>query len=68
MPISNEVAVTFESDSAAMDERKKSVQLFLKAGTYDKRREYSLVLRDAKSRIDYLRIPVTIDLTFASDF
>jgi uncharacterized protein (TIGR02687 family) len=68
MPISNEVAATFESESAAMDERKKSVQLFLKAGTYDKRREYSLVLRDAKSRIDYLRIPVTIDLTFASDF
>lgn len=68
LPITNEVTVTFESESAAMDERKKSVQLFLKAGSYDKRREYSLVLRDAKSRIDYLRIPVTIDLTFASDF
>jgi len=67
-PISNEVSVTFNSESPAMDDRKKAVQLFLKAGNYDKRREYSLVLRDAKSRIDYLRVPVTIDLTFASDF
>ena len=67
-PISNEATITFESESASMDERKKSVQLFLKAGSYDKRREYSLVLRDARSKIDYLRIPVTIDLTFASDF
>lgn len=67
-PISNEATVTFDSESASMDERKKSVQLFLKAGSYDKRREYSLVMRDARSQIDYLRIPVTIDLTFASDF
>jgi uncharacterized protein (TIGR02687 family) len=66
--ISNEVTVTFDSESAVMDERKKAVQLFLKAGKYDKRHEYSLVLRDAKSKIDYLRLPVTIDLTFASDF
>jgi uncharacterized protein (TIGR02687 family) len=68
LPISNEVAITFDSDSPAMDDRKKSVQLFLKAGQYDKRREYFLVLRDAVSKIDYLRIPVTIDLTFTSDF
>jgi uncharacterized protein (TIGR02687 family) len=66
--ITNEVTVTFESESGVMDQRKKSVQIFLKAGKYDKRREYSLVLRDVKSKIDYLRIPVSIDLTFTSDF
>ncbi len=51
-----------------MDDRKKSARLMVKAGQYDKKREYALVLRDAETKIEYLRIPMTVDLTFINDF
>ncbi|HLA26487.1 MAG TPA: BREX-1 system phosphatase PglZ type A [Syntrophales bacterium] len=66
--ISNEVSLTFDSRSSSMDDRKKSARLMVKAGQYDKKREYALVLRDAETTIEYLRIPMTIDLTFINDF
>lgn len=66
--ISNEVLLTFDSQSSSMDERKKAAQLILKSGAYDKRHPYALVLRDAETQIEYARIPVTIDLAFTNDF
>lgn len=66
--ISNEVLLTFDSRSSSMDDRKKSARIMVKAGQYDKKREYALVLRDAETKIEYLRIPMTIDLTFINDF
>ncbi len=66
--ISNEVSLTFDSRSFSMDDRKKSARLIVKAGQYDKKREYALVLRDAETKIEYLRIPMTVDLTFINDF
>jgi len=66
--ISNEVNLTFDSQSSSMDDRKKSAKLMVKAGQYDKKHEYALVLRDVETKIEYLRIPMTIDLTFINDF
>ena len=66
--ISDEVTLTFDSQSSSMDERKKTAKLILKAGRYDKKKEYHLVLRDAETKIEYDRIPVTIDLAFMNEF
>lgn len=66
--VSNEETVAFDSSSASMDERKKSVKLMLKANQYDNKKEYYLVLRDADSEVEYGRIPVYIDLAFINDF
>lgn len=66
--ISNEVSLTFDSQSTSMDERKKSARVMLKSGQYDKKREYALVLQDAETKIEVERIPLTIDLAFANDF
>ncbi|HWP91799.1 MAG TPA: BREX-1 system phosphatase PglZ type A [Thermodesulfobacteriota bacterium] len=66
--ISNEETVTFDSISSSMDERKKSVKLILKAGRFDSKKEYYLVLRDAETKIEYDRIPVFIDLAISKEF
>lgn len=66
--ISNEASLTFDSQSSSMDDRKKSAKMMIKAGQYDKKKEYALVLRDAETKIEYLRVPLTIDLAFSNDF
>jgi len=66
--ISNEVIVTFESESSSIDERKKSVMIILKARPYDSKKEYSLVLRDPETDIEYDRIKIHIDLAFMNEF
>lgn len=66
--ISNEVVLTFDSQSAAMEDRKKTAKLVIKTGQYDKKHEYKLVLRDGETKIEYMGIPMTIDLTFTNDF
>lgn len=67
-PISNEPIVTFDSQSASMDERKKSVMLTVLAGSYDRNKDYHLVVRDAQSKVELLRTPLKIDLALANDF
>ena len=66
--ISNEEVVTFDSFSASMDERKKSVKLILKGIKFDRKKEYFLVLRDQEDDIEHERIPIHIDLAFVRDF
>lgn len=67
--ISNEQTVTFDSASNSMDERRKNVQLTLRAGSYDRTKDYYLVLIDNDSVVkEYLRLRVTIDIAFSSDF
>ncbi|HDZ61752.1 MAG TPA: BREX-1 system phosphatase PglZ type A [Nitrospirae bacterium] len=66
--ISNEVKIKFDSQSSLMDERKKAAKIMVKAGQYDKKCEYALVLRDAETEIEYMRIPLIIDLAFTSEF
>jgi uncharacterized protein (TIGR02687 family) len=66
--VSNEEVVTFDSSSASMDDRKKSVKLILKGIPFDRKKEYYLVLRDQEDDIEYERIPIHIDLAFTKDF
>ena len=60
--------VTFDSTSDSIDERKKSIRLELRTGTYDKTTPYRLVLRDAESDAEVQSIPVVIDRSFEDDF
>jgi len=66
--ISNEETVSFDSSSSSIDDRKKKVRLLLKAGEYDKKKEYALVLQDPETKIEYERIPIQIDLAISSEF
>lgn len=66
--ISDELSVTFDSTSGLMDERKRSVMLTVKSGTYDKAKDYFLIARDAQTKVEVIRIPLKVDLAFANDF
>ena len=67
-PISDEQAVTFDSASPMLDERKRSLMLTLGGGTYDRSKEYFLVARDAKTKAEAWRATLHIDLAFSNDF
>jgi uncharacterized protein (TIGR02687 family) len=66
--ISNEASLTFDSSSNLMDERKKSVMLTVLGGSYNKNKEYALVLRDALTKAEVDRVNFRIDLAFNNDF
>jgi hypothetical protein len=67
-PISNEQSITFDSTSQLLDERKRSVLLTILAGPHDSHKHYDLVMRDAVSNVEVLRLPVKVDLAFGNDF
>ena len=60
--------ITFDSTSDSIEERKKSIRLQLRTGTYDKTRPYRLVLRDVESDAEVQSVPVVIDRSFDDDF
>ena len=62
------VTITFDSTSDIMEERKKSIRLELRTGTYDKTTPYRLVLRDIESDAEVQSMPVVIDRSFDDDF
>lgn len=67
--ISNEQTVTFESSSNSMDDRRKNVQLTLRVGSYDRTKNYYLTAIDNDSVVkEFMRLPITIDIAFSSDF
>ncbi|USX11083.1 BREX-1 system phosphatase PglZ type A [Paraburkholderia fungorum] len=67
-PVSDEQAITFDSASPLLDERKRSVMLTIQAGSHDRTKDYFLVARDAKTRAEAWRSPLRIDLAFSNDF
>jgi uncharacterized protein (TIGR02687 family) len=67
-PVSDEQAVTFDSTSPMLDERKRSLMLTLAGGTYDRNKDYFLVARDAKTKAEAWRATLRIDLAFSNDF
>ena len=67
-PISNEITVTFDSTSSIIDERKRSVMLTVRSGNYDRNKDYYLVVRDAKTKVELRRDTLKIDLAFSNDF
>lgn len=66
--VSSVETVTFDSSSSRIEERKKSIRIELRAGTFDKRKPYRLVLRDVESEAEVLSRPVVIDRSFDDDF
>ena len=66
--ISNVQSITFDSTSQLLDERKRSVLLTVLAGAHDPHKHYDLVMRDAVSNVEVLRLPVKVDLAFGNDF
>jgi uncharacterized protein (TIGR02687 family) len=66
--ISDEQSVTFDSASGLMDERKRSIILTVKSGTYDKSKDHYLIARDVQTKVEVIRIPLKVDLAFANDF
>ena len=67
-PISDEQTLTFDSTSQLLDERKRSVFLTVLAGAHYPLRRYDLVMRDAITKVEVLRLPIKVDLAFGSDF
>ena len=67
-PISDEQSITFDSTSQLLDERKRSVFLTVLGGAHDPHKRYNLVMRDATSKVEVLRLPIKVDLAFGSDF
>ena len=67
-PVTNLEAVTFDSASGNIDQRKKWVALTLEDRTYDKRTPYRLILRDAETGIEQESVEVVIDRAFSDDF
>jgi uncharacterized protein (TIGR02687 family) len=67
-PISDVQTITFDSASHLLDERKRSILLTVLAGAHDPAKRYDLVMRDAVSNIEVLRLPIKVDLAFGNDF
>ncbi|MBL1259967.1 MAG: BREX-1 system phosphatase PglZ type A [Thiotrichaceae bacterium] len=66
--ISSEERVTFDSTSEVIGERVKSVRLSLAGGSFDRKNDYFMVLRDADHNTEIERYKVVIDLAFTDDF
>ena len=66
--VSDEQTLSFDSASQSMEERKRAVILTVLAGSYDRNKDYYLTARDIQSKIEVLRLPVRIDLSFSNDF
>ena len=67
-PISDEFIVTLDKTSSLMDDRKISIILTLKAGSYDPIKDYHLSARDIESGVEVLREQMRVDLSFTNDF
>jgi uncharacterized protein (TIGR02687 family) len=67
-PVTSVETITFDSTSDSIEERKKSITLELRRGTYDKSKPYRLVLRDIKTDAEVQSVPVLIDRSFDDDF
>jgi len=67
-PISDVQTITFDSASHLLDERKRSIFLTVLAGSHNPSQRYDLVMRDAVSNIEVLRLPIKVDLAFGNDF
>ena len=66
--ISDGQTITFDSSSQLLEERKRSVLLTVLSGSYDRNKDYYLVVRDAGTQVEVLRVPLKIDLAFSNDF
>lgn len=67
-PVTNVETISFESESSDMNEWRQEVWLTLASATFDKRKTYHLIVRNAETGVEEARMDVTIDLAFDNDF
>lgn len=67
-PISDVQSITFDSASQLLEERKRSILLAVLGGSHDPHKRYDLVMRDAVSKVEVMRLPIKVDLAFGNDF
>ncbi len=67
-PISDVQTLTFDSGSQLLDDRKRSLFLTVSAGAHSSLSGHSLVVRDAVTKVEILRLPIKVDLAFGNDF
>jgi len=67
-PVTSVEIVTFDSASDNIEERKKSLRLELRSGTFDKNTPYRLVLHDAETDAEVQSVQVVIDRSLDDDF
>lgn len=60
--------VTFDSSSDRIEDRKQSIRLELRTGSFDKSTPYRLVLRDVETDAELQSVQVVIDRSFDDDF
>ena len=66
--VTNIESITFDSDADNIEMRTKQVVLVLEERSFNKKTQYRLVLRDAKTDIEQSSLNVVIDRTFSDDF
>jgi len=66
--ISSRETINFDSNSKIMDERTREARLSLIGSLFDRNAQYTLILEDAKTQINYSQYSVTIDLAHLDDF
>jgi hypothetical protein len=67
-PISDVQTLTFDSSSQLLDDRKRSLFLTVSAAAHNALSGHSLVVRDAVTKVEILRLPIKVDLAFGNDF
>lgn len=67
-PVTNVETLSFENESADMNEWRQEVWLTLASQSFDKKRIYHLIVRNAETGVEESRMDVTIDLAFDNDF
>lgn len=66
--VSSRETINFDSSSKIMDERTREARLSLIGSQFDRNAQYTLILEDAKTQINYSQYSVTIDLAHLDDF
>lgn len=66
--VSSRETINFDSSSKIMDERTREARLSLIGSQFDRNAQYTLILEDARTQINYSQYSVTIDLAHLDDF
>ncbi len=66
--VSSEEVTTFESTTDSVIDRVKTISLSVAGSTFDRNRDYALVIKDKDLSTEIERYAITIDLAFTDDF
>lgn len=67
-PVTNVETLSFESSSTDMNEWRQEVWLTLASQTFEKKKLYNLIVRNAETGVEQARMDASIDLAFHNDF